>query len=244
MSPILAAFSRTIVETVLDMLVPLLMKGAGGDLSAARDEALAMLADYRPQTREELRLVTEIICFGLQALAALREATLPGTPNLVMLDLLKIANVLRRNEATAQRKLDALRRPPRAPSHGPVTRSRFRALAMPSEEPDAAVRAEAAAVQTTVGASMDRLEQMQRDGLLTAQSPAGGAPLTTVAGSAPVALNETATWSSPAEAPDPRIAAYLAEIEAGVPGSGPLAAVAAAIRANAQERYGSALPNA
>jgi hypothetical protein len=161
-----------------------------------------------------------------------------------MLDLLKIANVLRRNEATAQRKLDALRRPPRAPAHGPVTRFRLRALAMPSEECDAEVRAEAASAQTTVAASMDRLDQMQRDGLLTGAPPTGNPPLTTAAEPAAVALNATATRPSPAEVLDPRIAAYLAEIEEGVPDSGPRAAVAAAIRANAQERYGRSLPGA
>src|SRR3954452_25049666 len=89
---------RTIVNAMLDMLIPLLMTGAGGDLGEARQAALEMIAEYGPETREEYRLAAEIISFGLQALGMLRDAAMPGVPNGAKLKLLNTACSLRRNE--------------------------------------------------------------------------------------------------------------------------------------------------
>src|SRR4051812_15299013 len=100
----------TIVNAVLDLLFPLLIAPAKGNAAVARQAALEAIAEYGPATREEYRLAGEIIAFSLQALSALRAAALPGTPNGAYLRLLNTANGLRRNEAAAQRKFDALKR--------------------------------------------------------------------------------------------------------------------------------------
>ncbi len=124
MSPLPAAFSRTVLDAVLDLLIPLLLTAAGGDIAMARDAALELLDDYRPATREELGLAAEIVSFRFKALGALRDSSLPGTSNGAMLDLLKTASALRRNESTAQRKLDALQRARRKEAEQATTASR------------------------------------------------------------------------------------------------------------------------
>jgi hypothetical protein len=102
--------SRVVVNVVLDVLFPLLLIAAGGSHEAARQAAMDMLAEYHPNSAEELGLAGEIIAFRLNALGALRDSSVPGAPLAAMLALLKIAATLRRNETAAQRKLDALQR--------------------------------------------------------------------------------------------------------------------------------------
>src|SRR4051812_18493287 len=104
-----------VVNAVMDLLFPLLMTAARGNAADARQAALEMVAEHRPATREEYRLAGEIIAFSFQALYALRAASMPGIPNGAHLKLLNTANGLRRTEAAAQRKLDALQRARLAP---------------------------------------------------------------------------------------------------------------------------------
>jgi hypothetical protein len=109
MSPLAPFLSNAAVSLILDMLIPLLMPAL-----RVRDDAmkaaLAMLGDYHPVTNEELGLAAEIIAFRLQALGALRDSALPENEGRIRLDLLKAASALRRNETSAQRKLDALKK--------------------------------------------------------------------------------------------------------------------------------------
>ncbi|MBS0640503.1 MAG: hypothetical protein JSS43_11565, partial [Proteobacteria bacterium] len=58
----------------------------------------------------ELGLIAEIIGFRYKALGLIRDSEHPDLPIGAVLQLMKTANALRRNEAAAQRKLDALRR--------------------------------------------------------------------------------------------------------------------------------------
>jgi hypothetical protein len=101
------------ITLVVEMLAPLLMR-AIQDKDAALQTALAMLADYRPVTQEELGLAAEVIAFRLQALGALSDSARPENEGRTKLDLLKAASALRRNETSAQRKLDALQKARRA----------------------------------------------------------------------------------------------------------------------------------
>jgi hypothetical protein len=101
--------SKTVLQTILDFLVPLILPSAI-DRDAACNAALDLLSDHRPATREELRLAAEIIAFSLQALSALRDAAEPGIPISRAMRLRASACTLRRGEQAAQRKLDALQR--------------------------------------------------------------------------------------------------------------------------------------
>jgi hypothetical protein len=245
MSAILATFSRTAIETFLDMLVPLLLKGAGNDMNAAREEALAMIGDYRPQTREELRLVSEILCFGLQALGALRQATLPGTAPAMMLELLKVGNVLRRNEATAQRKLDALRRPARgasAQSRRPSVHDRAWEAARPhlpsgvddvsADTPDsdgrhADVSESVAEAKANVAATLDQFDPRHHRVVPIAEP--------SIAHAASPLGHPSDHTDAQAEALGPLMAAYLADVGDGMPASGPRAEIAALVLAAAAQ---------
>jgi hypothetical protein len=77
--------SRVVVNVVLDVLYPLLVTAAGGSHEAARQAAMDMLSDYHPNSAEELSLAGEIIAFRLNALGALRDTSVPGTPIAVRL---------------------------------------------------------------------------------------------------------------------------------------------------------------
>jgi hypothetical protein len=106
--------ARVTVDRIIDFIVPLLLTTACGDGEAARQAAMEMLADFLPHTAEELSLAAEVIAFRLKALEMLHDSTVPGTPKATVMELLKVANTLRRSEAGAQRKLDSLQRPRRA----------------------------------------------------------------------------------------------------------------------------------
>ncbi|MBS0641513.1 MAG: hypothetical protein JSS43_16730 [Proteobacteria bacterium] len=101
--------SHTVVYTILDLLLPLFLRYAG-----TRNEAglvvLDLLIEQKPQTNEELGLIGEVIGFRYKALGLIRDSEHPDLPIATVLQLTKTANALRRNEAAAQRKLDALRR--------------------------------------------------------------------------------------------------------------------------------------
>ena len=105
-----ASIPVPVVEMVLALLVPLLLPFLDNDLPRARATAWQMLDDYQANTCEEFRLSGEIIGFSLQVMQALADAAQPGL-SLHMLARFRSAAVsLRRSEATAQRKLDALQK--------------------------------------------------------------------------------------------------------------------------------------
>src|SRR3954468_16615917 len=108
-----AHISRVVLDTVLDLLFPLLLTAAGNE-ARARLAVIRMLGEYHPDTAEELGLAGEIIAFRLKGLGALRDSSRPGPLYASKLDLMKVANTLRRSESAAQRKLDALQRARRA----------------------------------------------------------------------------------------------------------------------------------
>jgi hypothetical protein len=109
MSLAAVATSKTVLYTILEFLIPLLLPRAL-DRDDACHAALELLSDHHPATREEVRLAAEIIAFGMQALSALRDATAPGIPISRVMRLRSSACALRRSEHAAQRQLDALQR--------------------------------------------------------------------------------------------------------------------------------------
>src|SRR5690349_17045704 len=115
MSELPAHICRVAIDAVLDLLFPLLLTIAGSR-EAAIKVAREMLAEYCPESAEELGLAAEIIAFRHKALAAMRDATRAEAAGAPALPLLRVANGLRRSQASAQRKLDALQRARRAPA--------------------------------------------------------------------------------------------------------------------------------
>ena len=58
-----------LIQTVLIQLVPLLLPGANGDATEARDTALQTIAAYKPQTADEFILAAKIVTFNLKSFA-------------------------------------------------------------------------------------------------------------------------------------------------------------------------------
>ncbi|MFL5252451.1 MAG: hypothetical protein ACJ8AI_06075 [Rhodopila sp.] len=83
--PLPTHISRVAINAVLDLLFPLLLTDAGGSQEAACRAALEMLAEYHPNTAEELGLAGEIIAFRLHALGTLRDSAAPGATRLELL---------------------------------------------------------------------------------------------------------------------------------------------------------------
>jgi hypothetical protein len=110
MPPCLAAFSLVILNAVVTPLIVLLLDAAGGDATAARDEALAMIADYEPATREELRLAAQACGFGLQVGATLLELGQPDLPDATRQALRRTATQMQRSELAVRRLLSSLQR--------------------------------------------------------------------------------------------------------------------------------------
>ena len=137
--PLPTHIPRTAIALVLDLLFPLLLTAAGGSQKDAYQAAIDLLADYQPDTAEELGLAAEVIAFRLSALRAARAAAAPDTAESATLTLLKTANALRRSEAAAQRKLDALQRPRRAAAKKAAARPP--ATVRPEAPPPAAAEA-------------------------------------------------------------------------------------------------------
>jgi hypothetical protein len=105
-----ATIPALILDTILGRLALLFLTAAGGDLAAARHAAAQMLADYHPETQDELRLAAEIISFSFHALEALGQAASPGIPLNHTLRLRGSAVSLNRAAHKAQRRLDQLRK--------------------------------------------------------------------------------------------------------------------------------------
>jgi hypothetical protein len=72
------AITAAFLDRILALLAPLFLAATGGDMTAAREAADAMLANYNVQTDDELRLVALTIAFGFGALDALGQATNPA----------------------------------------------------------------------------------------------------------------------------------------------------------------------
>ncbi len=98
-----------ILDKIIGLLVPLFLTGAAGDLLTARHAASRLLADYQPETEEELRLAAEIICFGFGALDALSQSMAPNLTLNAILRLRGSANTQQRSANQCQRTLDKLR---------------------------------------------------------------------------------------------------------------------------------------
>jgi hypothetical protein len=103
-------FPAAILETVLARLAPLFLTGAANDMTAAREAASQMLADYHPQTEDELRLAASIVGFSFHALEALGQSATPGMPLTKILRLRGSAVSLSRESHKAQRRLDQLQK--------------------------------------------------------------------------------------------------------------------------------------
>jgi hypothetical protein len=109
-----AVVNPAILDTILGRLALLFLAGAVGDLTVARDAARQMLAAYKVETPDELRLAAEIISFGFHALEALSQASNPDMSLAKILRLRGSAVSLSREAHKAQRKLDQLQRDRRA----------------------------------------------------------------------------------------------------------------------------------
>lgn len=108
---------ETILEASLDQIAPFLLAAAKGDMPAARAAAQALIADYRPQSSQQLVLATDIIHGRLLAHDNLKRSTEPDLPLTILLDLRGSAVSLSRSANKTQRRLDklqAVRSRPRA----------------------------------------------------------------------------------------------------------------------------------
>src|SRR3954447_22368564 len=91
--------SRVAINAILDLLFPLLLTAAGGSQEAAYQAALGLLAEYHPNSAEELGLSAEIIAFRYKALGCVHASLRPGISPGEMRDLGKMATALRRSES-------------------------------------------------------------------------------------------------------------------------------------------------
>jgi hypothetical protein len=101
---------QSAVDLVVAMLVRLILPALAGDTGAAKALALAMLAEYQPQTIRELRLAAEIVGLSLESLNALVESAQPGVPAERLATSRRWACSLSRTGYQAQRRLDTLQR--------------------------------------------------------------------------------------------------------------------------------------
>jgi hypothetical protein len=101
---------QSAVDLVVAMLVRLILPALAGDAEAAKALALAMLAEYQPQTIRELRLASEIVGLSLDSLNALVESAQPGVPAERLATSRRWACSLSRTGYQAQRRLDTLQR--------------------------------------------------------------------------------------------------------------------------------------
>src|SRR3954447_18241320 len=106
--------SPVIVNTFLDLLIPLFLIAAGGDADTARAAALELLADFNPRSPRELDLATQTIGNGIRSLTMLGKSAAPGLSLADINDALKSAISLGRAGHQTQRRLDELQRLRRA----------------------------------------------------------------------------------------------------------------------------------
>jgi hypothetical protein len=103
-----ANLPAAILDTILARLAMLFLAGAADNTAVARDAALRMLAEYQPETGDELRLAAQIVGFSFHALAALGQAMAPDMPLNRVLRLRGSAVSLSRESHKAQRRLDLI----------------------------------------------------------------------------------------------------------------------------------------
>jgi hypothetical protein len=115
-STLATSLPATILETILARLALLFLTGTGGDLTAARQAAIQMLASYHPETEDELRLAAQIVGFSFQALEALSQSASHDLPLTRILRLRGCAVSLSRESHKAQRRLDQIQQARRAGS--------------------------------------------------------------------------------------------------------------------------------
>jgi hypothetical protein len=96
-------------QTILHQVGLLLLRGAGGDMQAARQAASDILRGHLPQTEQELRLATRIVAFTLQAGEALAQAANSDLPLTRVIRLRTGAVSLTREAEKAERRLEKLR---------------------------------------------------------------------------------------------------------------------------------------
>ncbi len=94
-----------LIQTVLIQLVPLLLPGANGDATEARDTALQTIAAYKPQTADEFILAAKIVTFNLKSFETVRIAASPDLAIARMLRLESSAASLSREAVKAERQL-------------------------------------------------------------------------------------------------------------------------------------------
>ena len=100
--------SPTILAATVNQIAPLFMPGAKGDEQAARDAVTTLLADYKPQTNEELTLAADIVHYRFLAMDNLARSSDPELSLTKVLRLRGSAVSLSREAHKAQRKLDKL----------------------------------------------------------------------------------------------------------------------------------------
>jgi hypothetical protein len=103
--PLATTLPAAILETILSRLALLFLSGAAGDMTAARQAAIHMLAEHHPETEDELRLAANIVSFGYHALEALGQASDPGMPLARVLRLRSGAVALNRESDKARHRL-------------------------------------------------------------------------------------------------------------------------------------------
>ncbi len=104
----LSDLPEAFLKTIVCQIALLLLRGAGGDMQAAQEAALATIRAHNPQTGAELRLAARIIGFSLQAGEALAQAAHPEMPLLRILRLRSGAVSLSREAQKAERELAKL----------------------------------------------------------------------------------------------------------------------------------------
>jgi hypothetical protein len=162
-----------ILETILARLATLFLIGASGDSIAARQAASHMLAAYRPETEDELRLAANIICFSFQALEALAQAAAPDLSLTRILRLRGGAVSLSRESAKAERRLGQLQKARQQPIQAPSAEIQPETSPPEPAQPQSKIEKTLALIQDTADiavAAKDKnltwtqaFEQRQRD---------------------------------------------------------------------------------
>jgi|SRR5271165_2737873 len=107
----LPALSPTLCDQAAAALAPFFMNGADGDTDLARAAAAAVLDDYHAMTPKELQLSTQIVGFGIAALACLTTAAMVRERDVdIMLDLQDSAIALNTLAQKSTKATDARRR--------------------------------------------------------------------------------------------------------------------------------------
>ncbi|MFL5252208.1 MAG: hypothetical protein ACJ8AI_04835 [Rhodopila sp.] len=105
-----ASIPTAFVDVVIGCLLPLLLRGTGGDAQAADALARHLLTEYHPRTAQELHLAGESITNRLKSMLLLAASAEPGIAAEAEDTALKWATSLTRAGHQAERKPDRLQR--------------------------------------------------------------------------------------------------------------------------------------